>query len=196
MRVRFLGVLLAGLLLASTAACQSGQPGAGGAPSPNRSPSHAEPTPGGPTPSPATPPSAPMDDLEQAVASRLNRQMAHEGLDLQYVACPAWHGRAPSRLTCRGYIDGVTAGIRVRLSRLTGGAVSFKAQLRDGVIATAELERKLRSDGFRDVNCGNVRAYPSVVGSKVTCAVTKDGHRQFVVATVTSRSGAVEIRGS
>jgi len=196
MSVRFLGVLLAALVLASTTACQGGGSAGEGAPAPSRSPSHAEPTPGGPTPSPVTPPSTPMGDLEQAVAARLGKQVAHEGLDLQYVACPAWHGRAPSRLTCRGYIDGVTAGIRVRLSRLTGGAVSFKAWLGDGVIATAELERKLRSDGFHGVDCGNAPAYPSVVGSKVTCAVTKDGHQRFVVATVTSRSGAVEIRGS
>jgi hypothetical protein len=98
-------------------------------------------------------------------------------------------------MTCRGYIAGLTAGIRVRLSRLTGGAVSFQARLSNGLIATAELERELRSDGFHDVDCGNAPAYPSVVGTKVTCAVAKDGHHRFVVATVTSRSGGVEIRG-
>jgi len=45
------------------------------------------------------------------------------------------------------------------------------------------------------VNCGQAPAYPSVVGSHVVCAVSKDGTRKFVVATVTSRSGAVEITG-
>ena len=157
--------------------------------------SRPSPTPGGQLPQPATSPSAPMDDLEQAVAARLGPQVAREQLDLQYVACPRWRGRAPRQLTCRGYVDGVTAEIHVKLHRLTGGAVSFKARLGRGLIATSKLERQLRADGFRAVDCGQAPAYPSVVGSHVVCAVTKNGDRRFVVATVTSRSGAVEIRG-
>ncbi|HET7356445.1 MAG TPA: hypothetical protein VFJ09_07190 [Nocardioidaceae bacterium] len=157
--------------------------------------SRPSPTPGGKLPPPATPPSAPMDDLEQAVAARLGRQVAREQLDLQYVACPHWRGQAPRQLTCRGYVDGVTARIHVKLHRLTGGAVSFKARLGRGLIATSKLERQLRVDGFRAVDCGQAPAYPSVVGSHVVCAVTKNGDQRFVLATVTSRSGAVEIRG-
>jgi len=157
--------------------------------------SRPSPTPGGQLPQPATPPSAPMDDLEQAVAARLGQQVAREQLDLQYVACPHWRGQAPRQLTCRGYVDGVTAAIHVKLHRLTGGAVSFKARLGRGLIATSKLERQLRVDGFRAVDCGQAPAYPSVVGSHVVCAVTKNGDRRFVVATVTTRSGAVEITG-
>jgi hypothetical protein len=157
--------------------------------------SRPTPTPGGQLPQPVTPPSAPMDDLEQAVAARLGQQVAREQLDLQYVACPRWRGRAPRQLTCRGYLDGVSAAIHVRLHRLTGGAVSFKARLGRGLIATAKLERQLRADGFRAVDCGQAPAYPSVVGSHVVCEVTRNGDPRFVVATVTSRSGAVEITG-
>jgi hypothetical protein len=192
MRMCFTSVLL-GVLLVSTAACQSGQVRV--APTPSHSPSRVDPTPGGWVPPVATPPAAPMSDLEQAVAARLGKQVAREGLDLQYVACPPWPGKAPHRMTCLGYLDGLTANIRVRLSRLTGGAVSFRARLANGLIATAELERKLRADGFHHVDCGDHQAYPAVRGRKVVCRVTRNGQQRFVVATVTNRSGAVMIRG-
>jgi hypothetical protein len=136
-----------------------------------------------------------MDDLEQAVAARLGRQVAREGLRLQYVACPAWHGKAPRRLTCRGYVDGVITAIHVRLSRMTGGAVGFQARLARGLISTTKLEDQLRKDGFGHVDCGDIPAYPSVVGSRVVCAVTKQGQKKFVVARVTSPSGSVMIQG-
>ena len=183
------------LLAVVLAGCTGGGGPGDAAHSPRPSPSRPSPSPGGRLPVAASPPSAPMDDLEQAVAARLGQQVARENLDLQYVACPHWRGRAPQRVTCRGYVDGVTADIHVRLNRLTGGAVSFKARLGRGLIATSKLERQLRADGFQDVNCGQAPAYPSVVGSHVVCAVSKDGTRKFVVATVTSRSGAVEITG-
>ena len=198
MRVRLLGPLLGGvLLLLALSGCYGGNdPKADRPPSPTSTvSSRPSPTPGGDLPASATPPVTPMDDLEQAVAARLDRQVAHEGLHLQYVACPAWHGKAPQRLTCQGYVDGVMTGIHVRLSRLVGGAVSFQASLARGLVSTAMLEDKLRKDGFAQVDCGTAPAYPSVVGSRVVCAVTKKGHQQFVVAKVTSPSGSVEIRG-
>ncbi len=200
MRVHPLGVLLAVVLLGAVTGCQSagnsGQAGSGPAsPSAGSTVSaRPTPTPGGDLPAAATPPARPMNDLEQAVAARLSRQVAHQGLDLSYVACPPWHGKAPRQLTCRGYIDHVTAPVHVRLSKLVGGAVSFQARLVRGLVATAKLEAKLREDGFTDVNCGSAPAYPSTVGSHIVCAVTKDGQQRYVAATVTSRSGGVMIR--
>ena len=196
MRVRLLGSLLGAALLLAVSGCQAGDSDAGERqPSPSPTVSSPAPTPGGDLPAAATPPAHPMDDLEQAVAARLDRQVAREGLHLQYVACPAWHGKAPQRLTCQGYLDGVITTIHLRLSRLVGGAISFRARMARGLVSTAMLEAQLRKDGFAQVNCGDAPAYPSVVGSRVVCAVTKQGRKQFVVAQVTSPSGSVMIRG-
>ena len=195
MNVRVVSAVLVALVVSGCSGTGSGRVTDFPSPTVSGSASRPSPTPGSDLPAAATPPAHPMDDLEQAVAARLDRQVIHEGLHLQYVACPAWHGKAPQRLICQGYVDGVMTSIHVRLSRLVGGAVSFQASLARGLLSTAMLEDKLRKDGFAQVDCGAAPAYPSVVGSRVVCSVTKKGHQQFVIAKVTSPSGSVEIRG-
>ena len=104
-----------------------------------------------------------------------------------------WDGTVPTTLWCRGWFDGVRGMVRVRLSTDDEGMVEFDAELRSGVIATAQLVEELRSAGYTKVDCGEVPAYPTEVGSTITCAVTGEEGQGFVVATVTDRHGGVTI---
>lgn len=149
---------------------------------------------GGPQVRPSTPPRTPMDELERPIAARLADQVRGEGLTLSYLRCPHWDGTTPQSLTCQGYFDGVTADVRVRLTSSENGAVTFDATLADGVIATRNLVEQLQGQGYRHVRCGSTPAYPARVGMRLVCSVHKHGDRGFVVARVTDRSGAVDIR--
>ena len=149
---------------------------------------------GAPTPSRRTTPAEPMDRLERPVARMLARQIASDGLTLEYLDCPPWDGIVPSRLTCRAYVDGLLATAQVRLAMgAPGQAPDVDAWLGDGVIATDSLEDTLRRQGWGGPDCGPAPAYPARVGSRIVCRVSRDGQVRYVAATVRSRAGAVTI---
>jgi hypothetical protein len=149
---------------------------------------------GGTAPPKETLPDHPMDRLEKPVAERLARRIAHQGLTLQYLDCPHWDGVVPSRMSCRGYVDGLVAKVQVLLkATVEGRAVSFDAWLADGMIATRTLEATLRRKGWTEADCGAVAAYPARVGDTITCRVRRSARTAYVVATVSSRAGAVTI---
>ncbi len=151
---------------------------------------------GGPPVARATPPDHAMDQLERPVAVRLARQVARQGLTLEYLDCPRWDGTVPSRMSCRAYVDGLRTGVDVVFTRaVQGKAVGFDARLARGVIATRNLERTLRGEGWASADCGDVPAYPARSGSEIVCRVTRAGRTQYVVATVKDRAGAVTIAG-
>jgi hypothetical protein len=140
------------------------------------------------------PPDRPMNQLERPVRARLAAQVAGQGLTLTYLDCPRWDGTVPSRMTCTAYVDGVLARVAVHLkAAVEGKAVSFDANLLDGVIATRNLEATLRRQGWQRADCGDAPAYPATVGSRIVCHVTGSSGDRYVQATVTERSGAVMI---
>ena len=156
--------------------------------------SSPEPAVGGPAPSVRHPPAHAMDSLEKPVAARLARQIAPLGLRLDYLDCPHWDGAVPSRMTCRGYVDGVVARVLVVLrADALGRAVWFDARLGGGVIATRTLEDTLRHRGWTDPDRGRVPAYPARVGTRIVCRVGRSGAHRYLVVTVRSRAGAVMI---
>jgi hypothetical protein len=137
-----------------------------------------------------------MDRLEKPVADQLARHIASQGLSLAYLDCPRWNGTVPSRMTCRGYVDGLVAQVQVLLkAAVQGRAVSFDAWLADGLIATRNLEKTLREHGWARPDCGEVPAYPADAGETLVCRVHRGstGRARYVVATVTDRTGAVTI---
>ena len=179
-----------GLLL--LAGCSGGDPSADAASS-RRS---RGPTPhlGGPVPAHHEPPRGAMDRMERQVADRLSSQIAHQGLTLDYLDCAPWDAVVPRRMTCRGYVDGLVASVRVDLHANSGDrGVGFDARLTTGVIATRTLEETLAAKGWTDPACGAVAAYPARVGSAIVCRVTRAGRPRYVVATVTDPAGAVRI---
>jgi hypothetical protein len=158
-------------------------------------PSQKPPVLGGPTPTPHADPTAEMDGLERPVHERLASQIAGQGLTLTYLDCPRWDKSVPSRMVCRGYVDGLVARVAVHLkAAVEGRAVSFDARLLDGVIATHNLVSTLHEKGWDRVDCGDVPAYPSRVGSRIVCHVQRPSDDRYVVATVSARNGAVMIR--
>jgi len=135
-----------------------------------------------------------MNDLERPVRDRLAAQIKGQGLTLTYLDCPAWDHKVPTRMVCKGYVDGLVARVSVHLqAAVEGKAVGFDARLLDGVIATRKLERTLRHNGWSRADCGKAPAYPASVGSRIVCHVTRAGDDRCVVATVSDRSGAVMI---
>jgi hypothetical protein len=149
---------------------------------------------GGTSPPAVHPPRREMDRLERPVHERLAAQIAGQGLTLQYLECPRWDGAVPSRMTCRGYVDGMVARVSVHLrAAVAGKAVDFDAELLDGVIATRNLERTLRDQGWQAPDCGDTAAYPARVGSRIVCRVRRSADESYVVATVSSSAGAVMI---
>lgn len=133
-----------------------------------------------------------MNELERPIVTRLKATIAGQGLTLDYLECPKWDGKAPRRLTCTGYLDGVRADVRVRLTRTTT-SVNFDAELQNGVLATANLVKQLKRDGYQAIDCGDVAAYPTVVGSELVCSVSRGPRTKYVVATVLDKAGTVEI---
>jgi len=133
-----------------------------------------------------------MDELERPIARRLGDEVARQGLVLEYLDCPIWHGKAPAQMRCEGYLNGVVATVVVRLTKTTN-TVTFDAELQDGLLATRNLVRRLRAEGYRDIDCGATPAYPTVVGEELVCSVG-DGSSAYVVAEVLDESGTVEIR--
>jgi hypothetical protein len=149
---------------------------------------------GGRLPAAHRPPDRPMDRLERPVQARLAAQVAGQGLHLTYLDCPHWDGRVPSRMTCTAYVDGVLARVAVHLrAAVEGRAVSFDANLLDGLVATRNLEATLRRQGWERADCGGAPAYPATVGSRIVCHVTRASGERYVQATVTDRTGAVMI---
>ena len=181
------GVRLATLVLATTGAltagCSSEDPtGRKGDP----------PELGGTLPT-ASPPIAPMDDLERPVAELLQTQVASQGLTVDALDCPTWDGSVPAELSCQGWFDTVPGRVAVSLTAGEDKAVEFDAVLQDGVIATKKLVDGLLEDGYERADCGKAPAYPTDVGSTITCAVTRDGIRSYVRATITDVEGGVTI---
>src|SRR3954452_4384398 len=175
-------------LLVLTQACRHDQE-----PAPAASAEQA-PSLGASAPESKAPPHKPMDGLERQVAERLARQVAPQGLTLGYLDCPHWSARVPVRISCRAYVDGVVAAVRVRLrAAVQGKAVGFDADLANGVIATRRLEQILQRQGARDAYCGKVAAYPAVRGTRIVCRERRDGSTRYVVATVASSSGRVMV---
>ncbi|HSV40381.1 MAG TPA: DUF4333 domain-containing protein [Nocardioidaceae bacterium] len=138
-------------------------------------------------------PEVTMDDLERQVSRRLGRQVAAHRLHLDALECPVWGGAVPTSLSCRGWFDSVPGTVRVKLRRDASGMVAFDASLTGGVVATAMLVDDLVGRGYEDVDCGTVPAYPTEVGSTITCAVTSDDVRSQVVVTITDAKGSVTI---
>jgi hypothetical protein len=189
MRARLLAVTA---LLVLLGGCSEGSSGG----SPRSSDPSTGPTPalGGPPVVRATPPDHAMDRLERPVAVQLARQVARQGLTLEYLDCPRWDGTVPSTMSCRAYVDGLRTGVEVVFTRaVQGKAVGFDARLARGVIATRNLERTLRGEGWSSADCGDVPAYPARSGSQIVCRVTRASGPEYVVATVKDRAGAVTI---
>ena len=134
-----------------------------------------------------------MSDLEKQVARRLDREVAHHALDLDFLRCPPWDGSLPATLTCEGWFNSVPGTVEVTLHRGHDGEVAFDASLSGGVVATAMLVADLESRGYADVDCGQVSAYPTDVGSAITCAVTSKGARRYLVATIVDEHGGVTL---
>ena len=178
------GVLAGVLLPLLVAACASGTA------EPAALPSLAL---GGPSSAPVSPPPGAMDGLERPVAARLSDRLHEEGLTLEHVECPRWHGRVPARLACTAYVDGVIGEVRVELSRGAGGGVEFDARMVSGVVSTGRLVDRLVAAGWEDVDCGPAAAYPAVVGSQIVCLVHRGAAASHVVATVTDRRGEVSV---
>jgi len=141
----------------------------------------------------AAPPSGAMDDIEEPIARKLGKQVASQGLHVDHLSCPEWDGKVPAELTCDGWFDNVKGTVLVRLTRDKGGMVAFDAELRQGVIATKRLVDELVSKGYTDVDCGSAPAYPTDLGSTITCAVTHQGTEKHVVATIIDDRGGVTI---
>lgn len=139
------------------------------------------------------PPSAPMDRLELAVARRLSEKLRRDRVTVEYLDCPRWRAGSRQVMTCDGYFDGVPGRVRVVLGKASEGAADFAASLTGGVIATQNLVERLRAEGYDRVDCGDRPTYAAEVGAHLVCAVTDHGSRRNIVATVTDRSGAVEI---
>jgi len=149
---------------------------------------------GGPAPERHAAPDRKMNRMERPVAERLAAHVAEQGLTLEFLDCPAWDGDVPSRMVCKAYVDGLVAGVHVRLKVSSAGqTVGFDAELDEGIIATRTLEETLRSQGWHDPDCGEIAAYPAVVGHELVCRVARDGETRYVVATVEDRSGTVTI---
>lgn len=194
-----LGVLLLGLT--PVAGCDLGAAGTTsptptGSPDPSPGTEGPPPALGGPVPARVEPPRRPMDALERPVAEELGGMLADQGLTLEYLDCPRWDGTMPAQLDCTGYLDGVRGRVQVALAAGEDGSVAFDAALQHGVIATANLVDELVEQGYSEVDCGGVPAYPTRVGDTFVCAVTDGGQRRYVDATVTDRTGAVDIVGS
>jgi hypothetical protein len=147
---------------------------------------------GGPYVAPAHLPAGPMNRIERPIAARLAKQARAQGLRLDILDCPPWDTSVPGRLRCVAYLDGVPTPVRVHLA-VEGGSIVFDATLGHGVVATQKLVEELRRHGYTHVDCGDVAAYPSRVGLRLVCRVTRDHDEQYVVATVTDRSGGMSI---
>lgn len=185
------GLALLPLLLLPLVGCD-GDPAA--RPTPGESPAATPSALGGPRPPVTSAPTTPMDDLERPVRDRLAAQIKGQGLTLTYLDCPAWDHKVPTRMECKGYVDGLVTRVAVHLqAAVEGKAVGFDARLLDGVIATRKLERTLRHSGWARADCGKTPAYPAEIGTRIVCHVSKSGDDRYVVATVTDRSGAVMI---
>jgi hypothetical protein len=184
MRRSHLGASL--LLLGVLAAC-------GDDPGGPARPVQAEPSLGAPAPSSATPPAEPMDHVEEPVAARLAPRLRDEDLTLEYVDCPRWNGALPANLACKGYVDGVVGVVDVELTAGRKGHVEFDAWLDHGVVATTRLVRRLEDEGYTDVDCGPLPAYPAEPGLRIVCRGHAEGEVEHVVATVADRDGSVRI---
>jgi hypothetical protein len=141
----------------------------------------------------ATPPARPMNIVERTIAGDLSSRLSEQQLTLDYLDCPDFDDRSrPQKVTCRGYVDGVLADVRVSL---WGPAdhMQYDAMLDDGVLATANLVRRLEAQGYREIDCGERPAYRSHVGDQIICTVVEAARQKYVVATVTTDGGEVEI---
>jgi hypothetical protein len=137
-----------------------------------------------------------MDRLERPVAARLARQIAGQGLRLAYLDCPVWDGSLPRSMSCRGYVDGLVATVRLLLRPALVGThteIDFDAHLSGGVVATERLVQTLHGRGWPQADCGAVPAYPARAGTRIVCKVARPGARKYVVATVRDGSGTVVI---
>ena len=148
---------------------------------------------GGETATEAEPPADEMNLVEKTIAQDLSRRLRAQELSLDYLDCPRFH-HSPRRaqVVCQGYLAGVVADVRVTLWGRRDNR-RYDASLDDGVIATSNLVRRLAAEGYRKIDCGDLPAYRSSVGDQIICTVTKGERQKYVVATVTTSSGAVEI---
>ena len=136
-------------------------------------------------------PTTGMDLLELAVAARLRRELAGQGLTLDHLDCPPWRGRENAVVRCTGYLDGLVGTVRVSLSRSPSGTVEFDARLEDGVVATQNLVRRLEAEGWTGVDCGDRAAYRAEVGAQIVCA----GHGQPPTGRAPRPRGRDVVRG-
>lgn len=141
---------------------------------------------------PARPPAQPMDLAEKAIAAKLSHELRGQDLSVEYLDCPASDRTTPKTMTCRGYVDGVAADVRVRLMG-PPESLRFDARLGKGIVATSNLVRRLAAEGYHQIDCGERSAYQTVVGHQIVCSVTRNDNQKHVVATVTTDGGEVEI---
>ncbi|MGA8209681.1 MAG: hypothetical protein WB441_09225 [Nocardioidaceae bacterium] len=152
------------------------------------------PTPGARLPALHPTPATAMDRLEAPVARRLAGRLAEDGLRLEYLECPRWDRTVPSRMRCRGYVNGLLARVMVDLHRSgPGRAVGFDAEMTAGVIATRSLHRTLDDQRWQHADCGPHPAYPATVGLTIVCRAERDGAERYLVVTVRSTTGAVAV---
>ena len=176
-------VVAAALILASGCA-DSSEPAA----RPQSSPTAL----GGEAGPPSAPPAQPMNRVERAIADKLSGELSAQRLAIEYLDCPRFTEERSTTLTCHAFVEGVVAEVGVRL-RGTRQSLEFDARLGTGLLATENLVNRLANEGYRRVECGDRAVYPTVVGNQIVYSVTDDGRQRYVVATVTTNSGEVEI---
>ncbi|HET6626476.1 MAG TPA: hypothetical protein VFG63_08795 [Nocardioidaceae bacterium] len=140
----------------------------------------------------ATPPARPMRMVERTIAEDLSGRLVEEDLSVDYLDCPDLREDRPVKVVCDGYIDGVLADVRVRL---WGPADDrrYDARLGTDILVTANLVSRLAAEGYHRIDCGDRPAYPTVVGDRIVCSVTRHREQRYVVALVTTKSGKVRI---
>jgi hypothetical protein len=134
-----------------------------------------------------------MNGFERQVAGELSRRLAPSGLHVDHLDCPTWRGRVPARMSCQGYVSGMTSAVSVRLRATARRGVRLDAWLAEDLIATVDLEATVRRLGWTDADCGTVPVYRAVVGTRITCRVSRANRTHYVVATVRSRTGKVAV---
>ncbi len=141
----------------------------------------------------AKPPSRKMTRVERTIAADLSSRLSEQELSVSHLDCPDFDdAQKPEKVTCQGYVDGVVAGVSVTLWGPPAN-LQYDARLDRGILATANLVRRLAVEGYHQIDCGHRSAYRSIVGDQIICAVTKNDRQKYVVATVTTNSGEVEI---
>lgn len=139
------------------------------------------------------PPARRMTLVERTIAADLTGRLSENGMTVDYLDCPEFDDRRrPQNVTCRGYVAGVVADVHVRLWGPPED-LKYDAALGEDILATSNLVHLLATEGYHRIDCGDRPAYRSTVGAQIVCSVTRGDRQRYVVATVTTETGKVEI---